>query len=313
MAAAWQAFFHEPGDLRAVALVRVAFALVVLVNFVVLYPDLDRWFTDSGVLSSATSKEIARPYTWSLLWLLPSTSGTIQACFWIAAAQAAMLLFGFCSRLNCLCLFVWLVSFQNRNFLITDSEDTVMRLIAFYLVFMPIGQCWSVDAWLRRRLWPNARTNEWRGGIEDQPESGTRAGCWGPLWGLRLLQIQMCVIFLSAGISKLNGDAWLDGTAIYYVARLDDYFGRLPTPDWPFDHPWPVAIATWGVIAVEILAPFFLWFRETRRPTLVLVVLFHLANEWTMNLLLFHWAMLAGWLSFVQPADFLWLWPHKKG
>jgi hypothetical protein len=55
-----------------------------------------------------------------------------------------------------------------------------------------------------------------------------------------------------------------------------------------------------------------IWFRETRRLALALVVLFHLANEWTMHLHLFHWVMLVGWLAFVQPQDWLWLIPRGK-
>ena len=114
-----------------------------------------------------------------------------------------------------------------------------------------------------------------------------------PGWGLRLLQIQMCVMLLRRGAVEARA-ARRGSTArrIYYVARLDDYFGRLPIPTWLFDTPWAVALMTWSVLAVELLAPVLLWFRETRRLALVAVVLFHLANEWTMHLFLFHWVML---------------------
>jgi hypothetical protein len=221
----------------------------------------------------------------------------VQACFWIAVTQTALLLVGCLSRVNAVCLFVWLVSFQNRNPLLLNGEDTVMRLLAFLLIWMPIGQCWSLDAW----LWPRLR------GVRLPSVLPAEAATSAPGWGLRLLQIQMCIIFLSAGLCKLGGDAWLDGTALYYVARLDDYFGRFPAPDWPFDKPWGVALFTWTVIAVELLVPVFLWFRETRRLCLLVLVLFHLANEWTMHLFLFHWIMLVGWMAFLTPADFAWL------
>ena len=39
-----------------------------------------------------------------------------------------------------------------------------------------------------------------------------------------MLQIQMAVIYFSAAILKFQGDAWFEGTAMYYVSRLDDYF-----------------------------------------------------------------------------------------
>jgi hypothetical protein len=94
---------------------------------------------------------------------------------------------------------------------------------------------------------------------------------------------------------------------LYYVARLDDYFDRLPTPTWLFDTPWAVALMTWSVIVVELLGPILLWFKETRRVSLAAIVLFHLANEWTMHLFLFHWVMLCGWMAFLSPEDFAWI------
>ena len=138
----------------------------------------------------------------------------------------------------------------------------------------------------------------WRANGRERPRAGQSLA---PAWGLRLLQIQMAAIFLSAGLYKIATEEWFYGTAMYYVARLDDYFGKYPVPDWLFDSPWAVAIMTWAVVAGELLIPVFIWFRETRRVSLLLAVLFHLGNEWTMHLFLFHWVMLVGWLSFIRP------------
>ena len=74
-------------------------------------------------------------------------------------------------------------------------------------------------------------------------------------------------------------------------------------PDWPWDTPWVVALMTWSVLVLELAVPLLIWFRETRRLCLVLLLLFHLGNEWTMHLFLFHWIMLCGWLSFVTADD----------
>ena len=60
---------------------------------------------------------------------------------------------------------------------------------------------------------------------------------------------------------------------------------------------------TWSVIAVELIAPWFLWFRETRRWALLVIVLFHLSNEYSMFLFLFHWIMLVGWSTFLTSED----------
>ncbi|MEX2176219.1 MAG: HTTM domain-containing protein [Pirellulaceae bacterium] len=292
LARGWNRFFHAPQDTRVCAAVRIAQAAVLLVNLAFLYPDLNLWYTDGGVLPSAASREMGDPFGWSLLWHLPATRGVVHACFWVLVGHTVLLLLGFCSRINAMAVLVWLISFQNRNEQILDGEDFVMRVILVFLILMPGGWCWSVDAWLRR----------WRSPIASASDSP-----WQPAWGLRLLQIQMATIYFSAGLWKAAGASWIDGTALYYVARLDDYFGKFPTPAFLFDTPWLVALITWSVVLGELLVPLFIWFRETRRLCLVAAILFHLANEYTMHLFLFHWAMLAGWLAFVRAEDFAWL------
>jgi len=289
--AGWQRFFHEPCDARVCAAIRIVFATLVLIHFATLYPDLDRFFTDAGILPLEAALKIAHPYSISILAYTPQTSAAIHICWWVAVAHAVALLIGLLPRLNALLLFAWIVSFQIRNDLINDGEDCLMRMLAFFLIFLPTGQSWSVNSLISRWL------------------SGTPAGpdrYPAPGWAIRLLQIEMAAMFLSSALIKLGGPAWLGGTALYYVSRLDDHFGRFYVPAFVFDTPWIVALITWSVLLSELLVPVFIWFRETRLACLIIVVFFHLANEWTMNLFLFHWLMLCGWLAFVSPADFSW-------
>jgi hypothetical protein len=303
-AGGWLRFFHAPADGRVAALVRVGFALCVLASMAVLYPDLERWFTAGGVLSAADSREVADPLAWSLLWHLPETPRVVTACFWITVAHAVLLLIGLLPRVNAACLYVWLLSWQHRNPLLVDGEDTLMKLLAFYLVFIPSARVWSVQQ-LFGWLWFAPRTTDSAPANAAPAEPGSIPPRYAiPGWSMRLLQIQMSLMLLATGLGKLQGTTWVDGTALYYAARLDDFFGRFPVPAWPFDEPWSVAGLTWGVLVAELSLPLFVWFRETRRPALVLIVLFHLANEWTMHLFLFHWLMLVGWLSFLDSSDF---------
>ncbi|MCI0360624.1 MAG: HTTM domain-containing protein [Planctomycetaceae bacterium] len=302
LALSWHEFFHRPRDTRVCALIRITYAALVLIHWAVLYPDLELWYGENGVLPGGVSREVAEAYQWSLLWHLPATPAALNACFWIAVSHTVMLGVGLLPRINAACLLVWLISFQNRNGFILDGEDTTMRLLALYLVLMPCGASWSANS-LLWRWWNGIQTEkaDRLGATAGLPSSA--AGHLQPAWGLRLLQIQMAVIFLTAGLAKIGDADWLGGTAMYYVARLDDYFGRFPTPTWLFDQPWSVALATWSVILGELLVPVFIWFRQTRRWALVAAILFHLANEWTMHLFLFHWLMLAGWLSFLEPSE----------
>jgi hypothetical protein len=301
----WHAFFHQPCDARICAALRVVFSLLVLIHLAVLYPDLDLWFTDQGVLPSDAAEQVARPFAWSLLSFLPPTSTVVHICFWITVTHTVALLVGFFPQLNAFCLFVWLMSFQVRNAILNDGEDTLMRMLAFFLTWVPTSHCLSIHSWLGSR-WSRPRV-----AIGDDATKLNRYAA--PGWGLRLVQIEMASMLLSAGLLKLSGDAWFNGTALYYVSRLDDHFGRFPVPDWAFDSPVPVAILTWGVLIAEVAVPVLIWFRETRRPCLIFLLVFHLANEWMMNLFLFHWLMLCGWMAFLDPSDFAWFTRKSRG
>jgi hypothetical protein len=289
VAAGWNEFFHRPGDGRVCAAIRLVYAALVLIHLAVLYPDLERWFTSVGVLPYELSRDTVSSYSWTLLGWLPDTSAAVHTAFWVATGHAVCLLMGLLPRFNAFFLFLWIVSFEVRNEVIMDGEDRLMRMLGFLMIWLPSGQCWSVHSLLRR--WRKKST---------APDDCLVAG-----WPLRLIQIEMAAMFLSSGLLKLSGQAWLDGTAMYYVSRLDDFFGRLPVPAWMFDTPWVVALITWSVLAAELFIPLLIWFRETRLPCLTIVLAFHLANEWTMNLFLFHWLMLCGWMAFLRPEDLI--------
>jgi hypothetical protein len=279
---AWHDFFHEPVDPRVCAIVRIGYATLVLVNLAVLWPDINLWFGEEGVLAYDVARRMIHDNSWSILGWLPRTSLVLHVCLGIYAAQTVCLLLGLFSRLNVVCVFVWLISFQNANPLLLDGEDTVFRVVGFFLIFMPLGRAWALDALLRRK------------GETPPPASG---------WALRMLQIQMAVIYLSAALVKMQGESWMNGTAMYYVARLEDYFGRFPIPYLLFDTPALVAGFTWAVVAAEFIVPILVWFKETRVPCLVIAAIFHIGCDYTMNLFLFHWIMLVGWTAFLTPED----------
>ncbi len=185
----------------------------------------------------------------------------IWVCFGLLVAHTVALAAGFYPRVQAVCILVWLAQFDNRNVAIVDGEDIVLRLFAFYLALCPP---------------PRAK--------DAVP------------WALRLFQIQIAVIYLSSAIEKTWGHDWTNGHALYYTARLDDWFGKLPVPGFIFDS----TLATYGVLALEWLLPLALFHPRTRKWAVVVGIGFHLSIEWTMNLFLFHWIMILGLVSFLR-------------
>ncbi len=287
MIAAWNRFFHQPADARIPAMIRIGLAALVLVNLAALYPNLEKWFGESGVLPQGLPHLPEGSWQWTLLDGVPQTPLALQVCFWIFVLQTVCLLLGLASRCSAVAVFIWIVSFQHRNQLILDGEDKVMRLIAFFLIFMPLAEIWSVDAWLLRR-----------GKSQAEPYQSQASP-----WAQRMLQYFMVLVMLATGLWKFAGEPWRDGTALYYVARIDDLFGRFWVPHYFFDTRWTVRAMTWSVLYVELVIPFLIWIPRARRFSLLVLLAFHLSNEWAMHLFLFHWIMLCGWLSFLKRED----------
>ena len=284
---AWDRFFHRKVDLSICGEIRVAYAFFLLINILVLGTDLERWFSESGVMPLAASKTVVDSDTWTLFQWLPQTDFVLWLCYSIFVVQIVLLLVGLFTRTQLVCIFVWLISFQHRHLILFDGEDYLFRLMCFYLIFTPAGEYRSVDRWLSER-------------------SGKRSPgevLAQPIWPLRLIQIQMVVIFLSTAIEKLKGPEWRDGTALYYVAKLDDVFGRFWVPEFVFESMPIVMLLTWTVVVLELFVPIAVWFDKTRRAALITALVFHLATDYAMNLFLFQWIMLVGWMSFVTPED----------
>ena len=129
----------------------------------------------------------------------------------------------------------------------SDITRSLRFLFAILLALTPCGCRWSVDNLLHRK----------RHGHVPVVSSADA-------WAVRLIQIQLTMIYVSTAWEKLNGEAWLDGTALYYASRLDDLFGRGPVPSILFNSLVAMKWMTWAVLFVEVALPIALWFRETR-------------------------------------------------
>lgn len=281
-------FFHRKADLSIFGPIRIGYAALLLINILTWWPDLDMWFGESGVMTLSASRIAIDPDTITIFQWLPTTSTALWTCYFILIANAVALMLGVFTRCQLACIFVLYTSFVHRNILIFDGEDILFRLMAFYLLFSPAGQYNSISNWWASRKNPVANPTAKR----------------FPIWPLRLIQIQTAAVLLFSCIEKLKGTEWVDGTAIYYISRLDDMFYRMPVPDFIFESLMLMSLISWSTLLLEFSLPIAIWIGKTRRVALVFVFVFHLSLDYMMNLNLFQWMMMVGWMSFIQPQDF---------
>lgn len=289
LVASWNRFLFQSCDPTVIPLLRIGLGGLLMIVAATWLRDAELWFTDAGVLRSDTVDRLSRFPHWSILNLVPSTTLVVQICLVTMFVQAAMLTIGFYGRYQAACLFVWLVSFQHRNPLLCDGEDTLFRLLAFTFVFLPLDARMSIRNWLAG-LQRSTRSESCEIGPAD-------------CWALRVVQFQMAVIYASATWNKLHGSSWHDGSAMLLVTQMTDHYGRMGLPAFIVENMLLMKMLTWSVLVIEGFLPIGLWFRPTRRIALLLGIALHLGIEWTMHLFLFEWVMILGLLSFARSED----------
>lgn len=274
-------------DLRALALLRMATAIVVLLDLAIRSTDLEALYANMGVLPLPALLEHAwTPYQFSL----HAASGLWQAqagLFAVAAGLAAALLAGYHTRLATVASWVLLVSLQNRNPLISQGGDDLLRMLLFWGIFLPWGRVWSWDA--RARPAP-ARL--------DYFSAATVA-----------YVVQLALLYWCTALLK-NGVEWTrDGTALYYAFSLDQVL--LPGGRLLYPYPGLLRFLTFASYYTELLLPFalFLPVGVARWRLLVVGVLlgFHLGISLTLYVGLFFLVNMASVLGLLPPVALDWL------
>ncbi len=273
----WNDFWFRPTPTSTLALVRIAYGLVLLAWCALISFDVLAFFSGSGVMP----EPLNRPFAWSLLEVFPSETALI-VLFGVLVVAAGCLLVGFHTRLAAVVAFVVLVSFERRNVLALNAADILLRLFGLYLALAPAGVALSVDRWRR------ARDRFW--------EFPSRAP-----WALRLIQIQISVLYLFTVWLKLRGESWNNGTAVSYSLRITE-IARFEVPAWIAQSALVSNLATYGTLAIETALALLIWNRRARPWVIAAGVALHLSVLSAIMVGLFSATVFVGYLAFT-PAD----------
>jgi predicted DCC family thiol-disulfide oxidoreductase YuxK len=116
------------------------------------------------------------------------------------------------------------------------------------------------------------------------------------------MQINVAMVYAFTSTAKLMGSEWRDGTAVYYPLHNPDYV-RLPMFWMDASHVWLVHLVTWATLAVEIAMWTLVWIPRLRLKVLGCAIFLHLMIDYSINIPLFEWLMIASFLLFLTSAD----------
>jgi hypothetical protein len=273
----WNTFWFRPEPTSTIAVVRIVFGAVATLWTLSQLPVLLTFYGEDGVLPTGPALGVG---AWTLLGI--SSSAPVVIGLWVVTLLGAIgVMIGFRTRLATVLLFVGVLSFERRDPYVLNAGDLLLRTLAFYFIFSPAGQALSLDRWRRDRdrFW------------EFPP---------GPTWTLRLMQIQLSVIYFATLWGKLQGDTWRTGTAVSYALRIDDIH-RFPTPTFLTDSVVLSEAMTFSTLLLEGALAVLIWSRRLRPWVLALGVLLHVTIGLSIMVGFFTLLMLTTYLAFLPP------------
>jgi hypothetical protein len=264
-------------DVRSLAAFRVALGGLLAADLSVRARDLTAMYCDPGIAPTALVRSLAGSGQWSL-HLISGAFWYQAILFILAAALALAVLVGCYTRAAAVGSWVLLASLHVRQPAVLNAGDTLLRVLLFWAMFLPLGAAWSVDS---RRKRPTSHC---------RVVSAASAG----------LVLQLAVVYWAAGLAKWNA-AWLDGDALGQILSFQFY--SKPWGHYLLGSPELTRWLSRGVVCLELAGPLLLflpWKSSKLRMVLVAAfIAFHLGIAATVTVGMFPWVGIAAWLAII--------------
>ncbi len=295
------AYWFGQVDSRPLSLFRIFFGALLLKNALYSIPLAQLFYSDEGIVPRARfwqDPALVGLDGFSLLHYLPAAwMAILFFAFWAACSLG--LLVGYRTRWMAILIYLCKLSILHRNPFPLSGADHVMTVLSFWMIFLPLNHYYSLDRWLAKR----------RGDFTSLPYT-TYA------FPLRMIQIQVALIYLFTSYMKWQGVLWRTGDALYYTFQQNGYL--LPTGIWlgEVGPLWLLRLLTWSTLLIEIgftllvFSPFLQpW---ARAAGLFLTACVHLGIALTMSIPDFSLVMWISYLLFLEPRWVRWLEQHLR-
>jgi hypothetical protein len=282
-------------DVRSMALLRISMAILLFLDTFVRFGDITAMYTDFGSLSRTALLELAWNPNWFSIYMGTGHSTGVAILMIIQMALAVGLLLGWRTRVMTFWSWLFLISLHSRNPMVLNGGDIYLRVVLFWMLFLPWGQTWSLDARAGR-----TDTRWWT------PPLLAGGQAVRSLAGLGVL-IQISCVYWFAAIPKTDPSWMANFSATELALRLDCFITPLGAVFREVMRDW-LPLMTYLVIHWEFWGPFFLFFPFDRGQVRTLGILgfvaMHTGFGLCMELGLF------AWIGVLMPMVLLptWFW-----
>ncbi len=302
-AAGWDQFWFTPANATALGWLRILSGGMVVYTHAVWGLRLDAFFGLHGWQDPLAVQVLLQDSAaTSFWWCVPPD--------WAAAVHAgcqtvlALYVLGAALRVTAPLALVIVISYANRAPQANFGLDQINTLLTAYVclgsLFLPRRDaCLSLDhLWHRfRSAWKLTRRGDAQPAIEaPHPHAAVNVAA-------RLIQIHMAIVYLHAGLGKMKGDAWWDGTAVWMAAANYEYqSGDLTWMAWC---PYIPQFATMMTVAWEVTFFLLVWRPRWQPWVLLCGVMMHLGIGGFLGMWTFGTVMIVTYVAFIPPEALL--------
>ncbi len=275
----WNRYWFGPINRMHAVAFRTATGALLLYFALSLIPDLFFLFGSDAL---TPSRRRFRTLYWTMFDVWDGDAAAVTYLLALIVASIGMVV-GVLPRLSTIVAAIVFVSFERANSLVSGGVDDVLRLWSMYLLF---AAAFGGADHLSGRIW---RSDDLRTQTSEA-------------WLIRIMQLQLALIYVTSVGWKLRGWPWREGSAVATALSIEG-FRWTYVPGWFENSELLIAVSTYGVLTIEaLLAPLIL-FPRTRKLGIILGVMLHLAFGYFLALGLFVPAMLAGYVA---------IWPYRS-
>lgn len=268
-------------DLRSLALFRVSIGLVVLTDLLIRSVWIKAHYSDWGILPR---KLLMDGGLNEFKFSFQLFNGRVEFqifMFLVAFFFSLLFTLGYKTKITGFVSWVLLVSLTNRNNEIINSGDTILKLMIFWSLFLPIAEVFSIDSALRKE----------KKKIENY--------AYFSIPNIFFL-LQLCIMYWFSIITK-NTQDWVEThLAVYYALHIDQFTNPLAV--WIRQYVGLTKGFTLYTLFIEIAGPLlaltpFRW-GWLRLVAALLMINLHFGLYMTLEIGIFPWVCMASWLAF---------------
>lgn len=261
--------WHEETSAAPLAIYRIGFGILMLFSTL-------RFIFNGWVETQYVQPSFHFSY-YGFEWLpYPSQLG-IYALFTAMIVGAVLILLGLFYRFGAALFFLsftYVELLDKTNYL---NHYYFVSLIALLLVFIPANKYFSLDACF---------------GFTNRSDKCAK-------WNIGILQFQIAIVYIFAGIAKLEPDWLLEAQPLKYWLHTAHHY---PLVGDFLKQDWVAYTFAWFGCIYDLTIVFFLINRRTRKYAYFFVIVFHLATWLLFPIGVFPWVMMFATLIFFAPS-----------